>query len=364
MALSDLWHYPRKQLSQQVLTLFESGLSHVLIFFAPRRMGKTEFLRKDIELNAQEKGWNAIYFSFLDVGENPHRKFVFALNESLAKRNVARKAGSFLKHVKKLSGSAAGLKAEVEVNKIDERSDDLKVILGTLSKKNKVILLLDEIQVLASRPIHHQFIASLRTALDIHKDRVKVIFTGSSREGLRQMFSKSDAPFFHFGLNIPFPEFGREFTDHLAEVFYTITKRKLNSDELWHCFESMQKIPQLTRALVESLILKPDLTLLEAKDHLLNDVVEDRTFADRWSSSSILEQRILLEIATGSDSAFFSEESRQKWATQFGVSQLPVSSVQSAIRSLQRKGLIGRKPSRGEYFIDDPTFKNWVIQNQ
>jgi len=38
----DLWHFPCTELEQQVLALFVSGLSNALVFFAPRRMGKTE----------------------------------------------------------------------------------------------------------------------------------------------------------------------------------------------------------------------------------------------------------------------------------------------------------------------------------
>ena len=68
---------------------------------------------------------------------------------------------------------------------------------------------------------NRDFIAALRTSLDINKDKIKVIFTGSSREGLRHMFSKSDAPFFHFGQNLPFPEFDQNFIEHLANIFKT-----------------------------------------------------------------------------------------------------------------------------------------------
>ena len=58
----DLWHFPRAELAKQVLGLFESGLSSALVFFAPRRMGKTEFLRKDIQPLADKKGFETVYF--------------------------------------------------------------------------------------------------------------------------------------------------------------------------------------------------------------------------------------------------------------------------------------------------------------
>lgn len=71
-------------------------------------------------------------------------------------------------------------------------------------------------QALATSPKHAPFIAALRTGLDLNKDRVKAVFTGSSREGLRRMFSQASAPFFHFGQNLDFPDMDRGFTEHLA----------------------------------------------------------------------------------------------------------------------------------------------------
>ena len=44
---NDPWHFPRTELAKQILGMFETGLASSLTFFAPRRMGKTEFLRNE-----------------------------------------------------------------------------------------------------------------------------------------------------------------------------------------------------------------------------------------------------------------------------------------------------------------------------
>ena len=75
MQKNDLWHYARTILATQIIAMFDSGLSSSFIFFAPRRMGKTEFLRKDIQPLAETNGWNVFYFSFLDAADNPTVKF-------------------------------------------------------------------------------------------------------------------------------------------------------------------------------------------------------------------------------------------------------------------------------------------------
>ena len=71
----NLWHFPRTVLAQQIIGMFDSGLSNALTFFAPRRMGKTEFLLKDIKPYAEKQHWQTFYFSFLE----PVLKRVFFL---------------------------------------------------------------------------------------------------------------------------------------------------------------------------------------------------------------------------------------------------------------------------------------------
>src|SRR3990167_6591849 len=101
MAKSDIWHYPRKELAKQVLGMFESGLSSALVFFAPRRMGKTEFLLKDMRPLAKKRGWDVLYFSFLDASSNAKEAFTLALIEFAVTMGVV-KWEKFQKYIKKI----------------------------------------------------------------------------------------------------------------------------------------------------------------------------------------------------------------------------------------------------------------------
>ena len=58
--------------------------------------------------------------------------------------------------------------------------------------------------------------------------------------------------------------------------------------------------------------------------------------------------------------SFFSADVRLTIAKQLGINAIGVSSIQSAIRTLLKKGFIGRSMKRGAYFIDDPNFKKWL----
>lgn len=355
----DIWHYPREKLAHQLLGMFGSGLSTSLIFFAPRRMGKTEFLRKDILPLAEKEGWHTFYFSFLEVNRNAEEMFCGVLTEFISKNKISNVTKSLAKRVRKVSGNIGSVGGEIELNYHKNVKFSINNLIEKLSKNGKTLLLLDEIQVLAKYKKNESFVAALRTALDMYKDNVKVIFTGSSQEGLRQMFSQASAPFFHFGQNLPFPKFGREFSDHLVSVFEKVTSQKLNAEKLWKSFQEMGQVPQLIRSLVERLILHTNITIEECTKQLLSDVTENRLYVEKWKKSSGLERVILLLIANKSES-FFSVETRLEIAKKLGVELIGVSSVQSVIRALLKKGLIGRSTERGAYFIDDPNFQRWL----
>lgn len=358
----DFWHYPRTELASQVLSVFDSGLSSALVFFAPRRMGKTEFLRKDIEPLAIKKKWQTFYFSFLDTEKDAAMAFTLALARFAESIGSTAKAIKFLKHIKNISGEAAGIKGSITFNDPQELQIGMKEILGHLASKYKILLLLDEIQVLAKNKENEIFIASLRTVLDMNKDNLKVIFTGSSREGLRRMFSQSSAPFFHFGQNLPFPELDRPFIEHLSAAFRKVTQREIDENKLWDAFILLGKIPQLTRSLVERLVLQPELTITEIQQQLLVDIFNDRAFIEIWEHCSHIEKLLLEEIARGKKE-FFTEKVYQLLAKKLNKENITSSTVQSAIRALQRKQLIGRTMERSDYFIDDPNFKNWILRS-
>lgn len=359
---TDPWHYSREELAKQILGMFENNLSSALVFFAPRRMGKTEFLRKDITPLAEKKGWAVFYFSFLDVGSNPTEEFVTSLLKFAEDKSLIKSSKSFFDKINKTSLSAnivkAGIGGSVELRDPRKLQYNLKELLSEIGKKSKILLLMDEVQVLAQTS-NSNFIAALRTALDINKDQIKVIFTGSSQSGLRRMFSQSKAPFFHFGLNIGFPKFEKDFTDYLAETFKKITGRSLNPNLLWKAFQELQRVTQLARLLVERMALNPNLKIEEVKDQLLSEILDDRKYVETWENLSSLEQALLALIAK-ENTSLFSAATRANLSKQLGVKKLEIPAVQSAVRTLSRKNLIGSQ-DRSDYYIDDPNFKNWVL---
>ena len=362
----DLWHYPRPLLAKQIMSVFESGLAHALTLFAPRRMGKTEFLLKDIVPLAQQEGWSIFYFSFLDIQADAAPEFLRALQAFLTQISMKEKSKTFFKQVAQVGvnihAAGAGVGAQLQFKETPTPSPDIKTILHALAQQDKVLLLLDEVQVLAQKKENARLIAGLRTALDIDKDQVKVIFTGSSQEGLRRMFSEAKAPFFHFGQNLDFPELDQGFTQHMAKRFQTVTGRPLAVDALWDLFITMHKVPFFLRSLVERLALHPEHSLEQAYALMRQEMTADQTLTKQWHQCSILEQLILKRILD-QPTGLFSEATRQDLQKILGIRELPaIATIQSALRSLENKGLICHPPSRGHYQLEDPLFQEWLLQ--
>jgi len=52
----DPWHFARPELAQKYLQTFRIGLISAQALFAPRRMGKSEFLEQDLIPAAEKSG--------------------------------------------------------------------------------------------------------------------------------------------------------------------------------------------------------------------------------------------------------------------------------------------------------------------
>lgn len=55
---SDPLYYPRTELADLLVRNLEEGISSAFTLFAPRRMGKTQFLLNDVTKSAKEHNFN------------------------------------------------------------------------------------------------------------------------------------------------------------------------------------------------------------------------------------------------------------------------------------------------------------------
>ena len=164
-----------------------------------------------------------VYASFWQSPLSPAATLLAALHEGLKKRGLAgqlrRLAEGFGPRIRlgaKLPGlGEAGAEIDLTSLKGTPASDVLLLIdelLGKLARKAKpTVLMLDEVQELATEPGNRPLVAALRTSLDKRRDGLAAVFTGSNRDALAAMFSDRQAPFFHFATSIELEPLGRPF---------------------------------------------------------------------------------------------------------------------------------------------------------
>ncbi|MBA2655459.1 MAG: hypothetical protein H0U70_00550 [Tatlockia sp.] len=73
------WHYARPLLAKKYLDLFEIGLTSARGLFARRRMGKTEFLKKDFIPAAEKAGYIVVYTNLWELEIDPATALVSEL---------------------------------------------------------------------------------------------------------------------------------------------------------------------------------------------------------------------------------------------------------------------------------------------
>ena len=287
--VKDPWHYPRTALADQCLKSLGIGLSKSLVLFARRRMGKTEFLRKDLLPAAEKAGYITIYVSLWESGEDPKSVLLDAI------RTAAEGEGIISGIWRRLGrpGSKIGVGAnagtigaqaswEQETVEASDHMLDLRQWMNTLAqKKNPTLLLVDEIQTLADERRYGALVAALRSALDKHGDQIKAIFTGSSSEGLRWMFQKKKAPFFQFSHQIPFPQLGPEFVQHMLRAFANATQRQLNEAEAWQAFTDLALVPEHFRLMMANMVQSGSIDIATALEEVKAAIQETAEYPSK-----------------------------------------------------------------------------------
>lgn len=360
--MNDPLYFPRTELASRLLTSLKDGIMHALTLFAPRRMGKTQFLLNDIKPMAEEMGFNVFYFSFMEKSEGEIKKaFNAQLLQFLA--DVTSGANKFTQALKQLkSVDVLGVGIELE-NPKTALSVTAGGLLNELAEKSKkpILMLLDEVQELAREKGNRDFIQSLRTGLDINQSKIKVIFTGNSTNGLRLMFNDNKAPFFHFAHAIDFPHLSKAFTDFLADVYHARTGKQIDKADFYQLFERFHFTPLYMRSIAQDMIINPDLTLEQAAQYRLSQMAELSEASQEWGKLSLLEREILKLIA-GGNSTPYKKATRELLARKMGVDEVSSSTIQGQIRKLEKKELITRDISKA-IKINNPHFLTWVKEN-
>lgn len=359
MPINDPLYFPRPDYAAKLIHSLSGGITHAFTLFAPRRMGKTQFLLKDVAPLAEDKGFNVFYFSFMAEDDSTPARFQAALQRFARDIHTGGKAKTLISSITKVELLGVGIARETGNAPMSGITD----LISSIAADNRPsLLLLDEVQELARFTGSSGVIRSLRTGLDMHQAEVKTIFTGSSTNGIQTMFQNSKAPFFHFAHALDFPLLDKAFTDFLADIYQQRTGKHIDKTALYRLFKRLHHTPMYMRAIIQDMIIDPALSLDEAAGSRMQQLNHQSTEASTWQQLKPLEKLMLQDIAKHSGTSPYSQANRQKYAALLGVGAISTSNAQSAIKRLQRHDLIS-KDSANQWQINNPLLKTWIVEN-
>ena len=357
------WHFPRAELAEQVMDRFQVGATTALTLFAPRRMGKTEFVNKDLLPLAEKQGYLTAYVNFWDRKQSPADSLIVGLTRASASLKRTAKLKTMLGSVKggsfntPIGGAGFTLQDKGDADKLDI----IQQLFELLLKDGRPLLLaLDEVQHLASDSKFEPIIFALRGIIDLNRDRVRVLYTGSSRDGLRRLFTRRNAALFSSSQQIDLPTFGHAYLEYTAGVFKQATGRTLNINECAKAFRAVKKVPYDFRGVIDTLITHGGTDIMAVTELYLADNSQEDAYRSSWDTLKPMDRLVLQYIILHGGVGLYTAEARTHIAEQLGLETLDTAPVQNAVNRLRRDGHIA-SVAQGQYELEDPYFADWIV---
>lgn len=369
-------------------TLDESlGVSGGTFLTAPRRTGKSTFVRQDLVPEFERRGINVIYVDlWIDKTINPA-----VLIANAVRTELMRDDGYFTKAFKRMLGTSklnvgalgTGLSfdlSQLNMSKETNLADALKAIAS--ASKKKLILVIDEAQHAITTPEGSNALFSLKTTRDsLNTDPgmygMHLIATGSSRDKLASLTSGREQAFFGADM-VSFPVLGRDYVE------WTIAKAsiKLDIDKASEVFLKTGSRPEIFQKVLRD--LRKNLLTDEGTntDELLatlaleNIELSRNSFLNTLASMPPLQSALLKEIAVDSTSGLngrrlglFSARMKSNLQARLtlemgeghGVSAEPPS-IQNALDKLRDDNFLW-KSQRGSYSVEDDQYIEWIVED-
>lgn len=351
-----------------------SDAANGLFLAAPRRTGKSTFLRNELEPALANTGRVVVYVDlWSDKNRDPGALIAEAIGKELGKHlgivaKTAKAAG--VEHV----GLGTWLKVDpAKIGKTDglTLAEAVRALRETSGKP--VALIIDEAQHALTSSQGESAMTALKSARDQLNTpdaaNLLLIMSGSDRDKLLRLLNTNAAPFFGSAISL-MPPLGEDFIHHIAEMISRTYPQLAPVDvaQLWEAFQRFAHRPQpFVRALGQ--ILNPihppergfERHVLDMAD--LQRADEERAMESAYLALRPIEQAVIWRMLEQGDRfrpydadalTFYREKTGEKISAQ---------KAQNAIEALrmQTPSLIW-KSAKGEYALDDAGMKTWFKQ--
>ena len=372
-------HFPRLLLAQQIAQAVQGkdlfGDAHNGLFLAaPRRTGKSTFLKEDLQPELERQGLVVVY---VDLWAAPLRDPGELIAEAIG-RALQGHLGPVAKAAKTSgleSVSIAGV-LKIDTGKIGRpNGSTLADALRTLHELAHVpvALMVDEAQHALTSEAGESAMTALKSARDQlnapGKVKLILVMSGSDRDKLLRLVNSNASPF--YGSQIQrMPELGEDFIAYIAQQIERQRPdlRPVDQTRLMQAFEGFGKRPQFFLfALNET--LGPLAGISERFEVAMLAAAQQRQRDDEMQMESDflgikpLEQAVLWRmLEQGARFRPYDAEALHFYQDKTGSKVTPAK-VQTALESLrQRQPSMVWKSARSEYAVDDAAMHRWYTQ--
>ena len=356
--LSPEYFCDRRDETDRILNAIENG-RHVTLF-SPRRMGKTGLIKHLFFMVKKTKEFTPVYVDIMATTSLREFTEVFGKavltaigkNEALMKKILKQLAALRIKlTIDHLTGEPA---LSLDVNNAREAEKSLDTIFRYIgSQSYRIAIAIDEFQQITNYP-EKNLEAILRTHLQT-VNNVCVIFSGSRKHILTEIFSSADRPFYNITEMM-------EIGGIEPEIYKSFILEKFRKGAISISAGALGRIVEITR-LHTFYVQYFCNRLYSEKTNIDTDIVErslvtilrenEPVYANYLNLLTPMQYRVLKAIAlnNGIDNPLSKE-----FLSEFELGA--ASSVSQAIKSLSEKEFVFYSDSR--YRLNDVFLGEWI----
>ncbi len=345
-----------------------------LFLAAPRRTGKSTFLREDLRPQLEALGAVVIYADlWADKTADPGDVIVAAIREALAPREgvitrLARSSG--LEKV-----SVGGLAFSLDKVGLSQ-GVSLSAALAALSDETgaMTVLIVDEAQHAITSESGSNALFALKAARDELNSSthhgLRIVATGSNRDKLAMLRNSKDQAFFGAPL-VNFPPLGQDYIEWF--ISHLPFKDELSAEQVYQWFSEAAYRPEILGGAVDALLYDLEVRPGQYAARLSN-LIQEQVQASNAEvlrvvhSLTPLQSTVLRVLAkAGADYAPFEAQTMARYrATLAALApdakvEPETNNVQQALAALQEKALVW-KAARGVYALEDTLLADLMRQ--
>lgn len=359
------WHFERVELARYFYDLLIDTPANSVSLFGERRIGKTQFLVKDLAPYARDMGHTVIYADLWSLKDAPLAVLLKAMDDTL---NAKEKGWKKLLRATKASlvlkppGFSVGVEIDMKDMKGKAQENHFNRLMDycrALANDDKpTFLLIDEFQQLARSKNTEGLIAALRAILQELKDGMVTVFTGSSQTELRAMLNAVDAPFYQFSEQEVLPKLDDAFIKHQLRVLKTKREnRNISFAEARKVFDMVEGSPLFFQKWVIKLTHPSNFSPEGAADRVLKDLETQQGFKPIWEKLSPIQRATARLVAEGKGNVY-AQDFLEELSKRTNISKVEKPLVQNAIRRLTTHNIV--ETENGARIIPDPLFAFWI----